>query len=439
MRHLSGSHAGLLAVVCAAALAACQAGEHTGAPRAAAPLVVLAIPDRANENVSLTASGDVVVATWSAAPDPNSEDIFAAVSVDHGATFGGPVRVNAVAGAARVNGEQPPRAAIVDRPGSAPEIFVLWIASAERGTKFLAARSHDGGRTFQEVALPAGVNAQGNRGWETIGSDSNGGIHVAWLDHRRLAPPSDGTPVAQAHAHGHHAASPDMDTVAMAQLSDLYFASLASDEPPRALTAGVCYCCKTAMAHGPDGVIHLAWRHVYEGDMRDIAFTTSRDRGRTFGAPVRVHEDAWSIKGCPDDGPAMTVDAEGRVHLVWPTMVVGQTVATKIVRYSMTSDGQTFTAPVALPSRGHAHHPQIAVTSDGTLAVAWDEVRDDGRFVARARGKLDSAGRVTFTRDAEFVSTGMYPTLTTAGDRLMMAWVSEDSGTRNVIKIERWR
>jgi hypothetical protein len=437
MRHLSESHALLLLVACAAALAACQ--EGAGAPRAADSQVVLAIPDRTNENVSLTASGDIVVAAWSAAPDPNSEDIFAAVSVDRGATFGAPVRVNAVAGAARVNGEQPPRAAIVDRPGSAPEIFVLWIASAERGTHFLAARSHDGGRTFREEALPAGVNAQGNRGWETVESDGSGGIHVAWLDHRRLAVPSGSTTGAQTHAHSHHAAPANMDTVAMAQLSDLYFASLTDGPPPRALTAGVCYCCKTAMAHGPDGVIYVAWRHVYPGDMRDIAFTTSRDRGRSFGAPVRVHEDAWSIRGCPDDGPAMTVDSEGRVHLVWPTMVVGQNVATKIVRYSFTSDGQTFTAPVALPSRGHAHHPQIAVASDGTLAVAWDEVRDDGRFVARARGTRDSAGRVTFTRDDEFVSAGTYPTLTTVGDRLLMAWVSEDSGARSVIKIEGGR
>jgi hypothetical protein len=69
--------------------------------------VTLAVPDRTNENVSLATSGNTVVAAWSAAPDSGSEDVYAAVSADGGVTFGPPVRVNAEAGAARVNGEQP--------------------------------------------------------------------------------------------------------------------------------------------------------------------------------------------------------------------------------------------------------------------------------------------------------------------------------------------
>jgi hypothetical protein len=131
-----------------------------------------------------------------------------------------------------------------------------------------------------------------------------------------------------------------MDTVAMAQLSDVYYAALTmpgeDDEieaapVARALSAGVCYCCKTAMVRGRNGALHIAWRHVYPGDMRDIAFVTSHDDGRTFGAPVRVHEDKWSVKGCPDDGPALAADARGSVHVVWPTMVLGKETATKTI------------------------------------------------------------------------------------------------------------
>ena len=71
---------------------------------------------------------------------------------------------------------------------------------------------------------------------------------------------------------------------------------------------GVCYCCKVAMATAADGAIIAAWRHVYAGNIRDIAFTISRDGGRTFAAPQRLSEDRWQLAGCPDDGPALAVD-----------------------------------------------------------------------------------------------------------------------------------
>jgi hypothetical protein len=49
-----------------------------------------------------------------------------------------------------------------------------------------------------------------------------------------------------------------------------------------------------------------------------IAFTLSRDGGRTFASPIRVSDDHWVLDGCPENGPALAVDASRRVHLVWP-------------------------------------------------------------------------------------------------------------------------
>ena len=100
----------------------------------------------------------------------------------------------------------------------------------------------------------------------------------------------------------------------MAQRSGLYYAS-SSGAAERELFKGVCYCCKTAIAIAPNGDIHSAWRHVFANNMRDIAATVSRDGGKTFAPLLRVHEDKWSINGCPDDGPAIAVDGAGTVHL----------------------------------------------------------------------------------------------------------------------------
>ena len=115
------------------------------------------------------------------------------------------------------------------------------------------------------------------------------------------------------------------DGVARAQLSKLFFGRLSSPGSARALTGGVCYCCKTAIATGSDGSIHAAWRHVYPGNIRDIAFTMSADGGRSFTPPVRVSEDRWVLDGCPENGPAIAVDASRRIHVVWPTLIPGRT------------------------------------------------------------------------------------------------------------------
>ena len=138
----------------------------------------------------------------------------------------------------------------------------------------------------------------------------------------------------------------------------------------------VCFCCKTAVAAGADGSVYVAWRHIYPPNVRDIAVARSTDGGRTFGAPVRVSEDGWAIDGCPDDGPSIAVDARGRLHVAWPTLVAGAPA-----RASSTPPPWT-AAHVCAPSArrrgaGGAAHPQLAVAGD-RVAVAWDQSGGSG-------------------------------------------------------------
>jgi hypothetical protein len=302
----------------------------------------------------------------------------------------------------------------------------------------LTSRSTDGGREFSDAALVSGTDTAGNRGWHALDAASNGDVALAWLDHGGL----EGAAAGSHHHHTTTAAAPApassaaLDTVAMAQQSDLYFAAGPDDPSPKALAAGVCYCCKTAMAHGSDGAIHIAWRHVYPGDMRDIALTTSRDGGRTFGAPVRVSEDRWSIAGCPDDGPSMAVDDAGRVHVVWPTVVTGSDSSTrKGLFHAMTIDGRTFTPRVAIPHEEAAQHPQIAATGDGTIVVTWDSYVGDVPHVFHARGALDAGGVMQFVKADVAPAPGRYPAIVAAGTRTVTAWTSGQSPA-SVIRVQ---
>src|SRR6478609_7129768 len=105
---------------------------------AATSAVTLSVGGRASANVSRAASGTYVAAVWSASAPGGETDIYAAASQDAGRTFSSPVRVNSIAGDARVNGEQPPRLALKDRSGLPPEIAVVWTTKGTAGSKLLS-------------------------------------------------------------------------------------------------------------------------------------------------------------------------------------------------------------------------------------------------------------------------------------------------------------
>ena len=398
----------------------------------------LTVAGRRNATPTVAADGDFVAVAWGAAEASGSTDIFAAVSRDGGRSFGAPVRVNHIAGDARVNGEQPPHIALVPRPRRDPAVVVVWTTKGENGTKLLQSRSDDGGRAFAPATLVPGTDAHGNRGWQAIAVNPAGRVDVVWLDHRELAHDA-----SMAASHHDHKAAGKPDGVAMAQQSKLFVASLDGTLAPRALSGGVCYCCKTAVVSSGDAIL-AAWRHVYPGNLRDIAFTLSRDGGRTFAPPLRVSEDKWALEGCPDDGPAMALDRQNRIHIVWPTLVTGTGAAAEpniALFYAMSIDGTRFTARQQVPTEGTPHHPRIVLGADNALTIAWDELANGSRQIAFGRAAIDPDGRPRIRREALGASgSGVYPALAAAGNpstslragAVVAVWASVSSNTSSI-------
>jgi hypothetical protein len=405
---------------------------------AAAPTIELAVKGRSNATPSIAVDGQTVAIAWGASTPAGATDVYAAVSRDGGVAFSAPVRVNDVEGEARLNGEQPPRVAV---RGAA--ITIVWTAKGANGTRLLQSRSEDGGRTFAKASAVPGGDAAGNRGWENTAVDRNGRVFAVWLDHRELARQDDTMPMSH-HDHaprpgsGQAAAKPG--GVAMAQRSKLYLGSVDGAVPPRAITGGVCYCCKTALATTADGSVFAAWRHVYPGNIRDIAFTASRDGGRTFAPPLRVSEDKWELEGCPDDGPAMAADAGNRIHVVWPTLIKEKTAEgaepaeTIALFYATSTDGKRFSVRQRIPTEGMPHHPQVAIGPSGSITMAWDEGANGKRRVAIARSTVDAKG-AALTRTV-LAEAAVYPVVAAAGDAAIVAWTS-GGGAASVIRVER--
>jgi hypothetical protein len=391
----------------------------------------LSVPGRASANVSLAADGRTVAAAWSASVPDGPTDVYASVSRDGGITFGPAVRVNAVDGDAKINGEQPPKIVLVPRVNAAPAIVVVWPSTGKQGTTLLMARSEDGGKTFGRSSLVPGTDAAGLRGWQSVAASPDGLVHALWLDHRGMA----SSPGAQAGSHAGHTAAADSDGVAMSMKSALYTSVADRNGSAQAITSGVCFCCKTAIAAGHNGELYAVWRQVFPGGLRDIAASVSRDGGRTFAPAAKVSDDRWKLNACPDDGPALAVDRDSRVHVVWPTLVseAGKAPAMTLF-YAVSKDGRTFAGRQRLPSASTPHHPQIAVTSGGEVVVAWDETGAGGRKVAFAQGTADAAGVLTLAKSS-LTGAGSYPVVVATSDGPLAAWTTGGAGS--VIHVER--
>ena len=150
----------------------------------------------------------------------------------------------------------------------------------------------------------------------------------------------------------------------------------------------------------PAVTVYAAWRHIFPGSMRDIAFAKSTDGGRSFDPLVRVSEDKWELNGCPEDGPTLAVDQAGVIHIAWAT-VVNDGEPQKALFYATSRDGKTFSARARIPVAAGSTpgHPQLTLVPDGGAAIVWDEVVAGMRRVSFTR--VSRAGVFASTADSE--------------------------------------
>lgn len=448
----------------AAALAA-NATVACGRPVSQLPLsrtdrVTMAVADRLNQTPTLAADGDRVALAWAAALPDATADVYVAMSEDGGRTFGPPTRANELPGDVRAAEQQAPRIALRGN-----HLAVLWTAKRGGLTALRLAESHDGGRSFAPSRPIAPEGAPGTRGWGSVTIDAADLTQVVWLDTRVAAEAkaaADHTVSAGTSSHGaadhaamgHGSASvatprgggPSPAAAPMnhgggmampATRQDVYAATIAADGgvSTRLLAAGVCFCCKTALA-GSGETLSAAWRDIYGDNWRDISFARI---GRLATASsgeverVRVAQDGWQLAGCPEDGPAMAVDADGAAHLVWPTLV-HDNPSVKGVFYSSTTDGQHFPARLRLDTGDRsASHPAVALTKAGDVVAVWEETALTTHHVMLRRL---AGGRWTTPVSLNGEERGESPVVAPTRSGVVIAWGAK-AGDRRVIRVSR--
>jgi hypothetical protein len=405
--------------------AAAGVEKSVGAAPSAPPVTTLAVTGLSNSTPSLAVLGRTVVAVWTAGTG-GVVDAYAAMSTDAGATFSAPRRVNDQSGEVSTNNEQPPRV-VISGSAAARIVTVIWSKRSDPSQKarqdvVRMARSTDGGRTFSPARMIHDPKLSGARGWESLAAGSDGLIHAVWLDGRDA-----------------EAKMSEAMATKRQPWQEVYHATVTPDGRivENQIADGVCFCCKTALAVDGRGGVYAAWRHIFPGSIRDIAFARSTDGGFHFDPLVRVSEDKWEINGCPEDGPAMAVDSSGVIHIVWPTLV-NQGTPQKAIFYATSRDGKTFSPRSRVPTAGITNpaHPQLTLTPDGGAVIVWDETMNGARRVSMSR--VSRAGAFAPPQVLSASEPASYPVAVQPGGAdLLVAWTNKSSADRSTISVKR--
>lgn len=361
--------------------------------------------------------------------------------------FSKPIQVNEGSSDISQQGQSPAQV----RVGPEGNVYVIWIRQKQvKGLRFPAgdirlARSTDDGKTFlPAINVTHATSYPSSQEFQNMAIGPDGTIYVSWLDARLIDKymlnhqqnVSDSTDSSHAHQPSHKS-NMKMDDMQMdhmdrhgmekAGLKMQIRVSHSTDggkhfSKGAVVSTETCQCCRTAIAVGPKGTVYTAWRQIYgglENQIRDIAIARSTDGGQSFTKPKRVHADNWHIRACPEAGPALAVDTNGRVHILWYTGAEGKSG----VYYAVSKGGGApFKSVKALVKDVGRSQVAAAGSTHGEAWIAWADHKTGG-----IRSELISGNKM---KKSVEVAPGSAPAVAVGDGRHAIAW--QDSGAVKV-------
>jgi hypothetical protein len=270
--------------------------------------------------------------------------------------------------------------------------------------------SSDDGRTWSASTTPHHDGRPTEHGFASLfQAPGRTGLGLIWLDGREMK------------MDGHEGMGAGTMTVRAAT-----FDRNAKQTSEVIVDDRVCECCPTAAAVTAEGPL-VAFRNRTEEEIRDIYVSRFVDDRWTEPAPV--HNDNWRIAACPVNGPALS--ARGRdVAIAWFTGVgdMGQVLAA----FSRDA-GKTFGAPINIHDSGALGRVDVELLATGSAVVSWIEFTDQ-RSQFRIR-RVDPSGARSPSSSVAAISSNRasgYPRMALRGDELVFAWTDTSGAAPQV-------
>ena len=206
--------------------------------------------------------------------------------------------------------------------------------------------SDNDGQSWGKTVIPHHDRKPVQHGFVQIRPTSSTSVHMIWLDGGQagLTAPQTSNPMALLSANV------DLNGQVVAR---------------SVLDGHVCSCCQPTLKTTERGWL-VAYRDRSPGEVRDITAIPGKHsvvHGQT------TLNDGWVIKGCPLNGPALSVQ-DSRAALAWFTAAGDQPQ----VRLAVSQDGgRSFEAPMVVATGAPLGQVGAVLLEDDSVLVSWLE------------------------------------------------------------------
>jgi hypothetical protein len=330
---------------------------------------------------------------------PEKKFIYVDYSTDLGKTFSAPVRINRQPQRIKVSRQNRPDI-IVDHSG---RIFVIYTAVIAHTTTQLLSISNDNGRNFSIPILlskkaPEAISFLGR-----LALSPSGQVYAFWLDER------DHTDWRKP---GYSIYSTMLDNGNTSALVN------------HKVATSLCECCRIAVAFDNDNQPVLFTRFIYPDNIRDHGLLQIRPKGEE---PLswRVTFDQWKIRGCPEQGPAISISDNNRFHIAWFT----QGSTRQGLFYAYSSDrGLHFSNPLPFGTLEDMPGYPDVLTKGDQVFLTWTEFNDSKLRLIVMKSTDKGKSWAPARQIAESTAGYDIPILLKGNEGVFVSWNSKNEG-----------
>ena len=332
---------------------------------------------------------------------PADNFVYLDYSKDLGKSYSPPVKVNQQAQKISAWPENPP-AILVTKSG---RILVLYYADEQQKSTSYFSYSDDQGKTFSTPMLISDHATTDMHYMDKMLLDRAGNVHFFWHDRRDKAENSKlSGSISLYHVQ--------TNSTGMGGFKN------------ELITHSVCSCCRTAISLSAQGDPVLLIRMAFPDGTRDHVLLSKKSAAE-WGNIKRISDDHWMIDACPEHGPALAIDKQGRSHLTWFSLGDKR----QGIFYAQTDNkGETVSTPMPLGnSEFLASHPDVLAIQQ-RVVLAWTEYNGaETSLYTQQSGRRGKTWQFAKKMASSTDSVG-YPKLLSHNGRVFISWITRNEG-----------